>query len=106
MKENKAQDEYLFYIDIYVYYLEENCSEQAEKQSLQELQNIEQSLNAENVVILILKEKLFSLFFEKAWWEEAKKLQEQMLKMSMKTLKVEHSSTLISINNLASTYNN
>ena len=102
---NLLQRQYLPYFDDYNYYLELNILEQAKKQLIQEVEDIEQSLGAENFLVLILQDIISSLLMGQGRWKDAESLQQEILEISTRTLGQEHPSTLTRIANLAETYN-
>ncbi|KAK3937341.1 putative kinesin light chain [Diplogelasinospora grovesii] len=53
---------------------------------------------------LFIRKTLGRAYYDEGWWEEAKKLQVQVMKTSKTKLGPDHPDTLTSINNLASTY--
>ena len=87
-KRKLLQREYLLYIRIYVYYLEKKVLEQAELRLFQEIDDVEESIDAEHKIVLMLKNNFHILLSNQGKWKEAEKLERQVLEIFVELYEV------------------
>ncbi|KAL2038550.1 hypothetical protein N7G274_008597 [Stereocaulon virgatum] len=95
------------FLDFGVYYLEQNKLEEAEMRLIQEIKDLELSLGHKSNITLSVKCALSSIWVLQKRWEDAEKLQVDILQTSMKMgMSPQHPSLLAAINNLAFIFQN
>lgn len=86
------------------YYLEKGTLDEAASHLKNEIADVESIVGVDHQIILVLKSSLTSVLIWQEQWEEARKLETQILNWSSKTLGERHPDTVGSRGNLALIY--